>query len=153
MYFRADKREFDVGNVITSANDFTALNPHGSQDVEDVFERIRPMDKPIRSGNLFLFTDETSAKKYWSKMADGKLYRATIDPTLSHHKGDMRLVNQAFELRADTEELEKIAIRYWAGDLTENPIIEVIVPNATISGVVSKDQQERRAYLMSWAIA
>lgn len=152
MFFRVDKRDLNVGAVATSANHFTGLNPPGSQEVEAVFEKVRPINKPTRSGNLFLFTDEVAAKRHWSKMTDGKLYRAIVDPTLMRHEGDMRLVNHAFELRADPEEVEKIAIRYWAGDLTKNPILEVIVPNATISQVVSKDQRERMAFLRSWAV-
>ena len=141
MYFRADKRDFDIGSLVESAGEFISLNPQGSQDIEDVFESLRPMDKPTRHGNLYLFTDETLAKKHWSKMTDGKLYRATVDPTLSYHRGDMRLVDKAFEVRADIEAVEKIAIRYWAGDFTENPVVEVIVQHATISEVVSKDQR------------
>lgn len=152
MYLRADKRDFNVGDVVTSAREFTVLNPQGSQDVEDVFERVRPLGKPKRIGNLYLFKDEISAKKHWSKMTDGKLYRATFDSKLPRHEGDMCLFNQAFELRTNIDEVEKLANRYWAGDLTEKPIIEVIVLQATISEVVSKDQQERRAYLASWGL-
>ena len=152
MYFRADKRNFDVGDTIFSAGEFTNLNPAGSQDVEHIFESARPLDKPSRIGSLFLFKDEMAAKKHWSKMSDGNLYLADIEDGIAAFEGDMRLIDEAFLHRSDAAEVWAIAIRYWSGELTENPVVEVLVSSATIVSVISKDQDERRAFFKSWAL-
>lgn len=152
MYFRADKRQFETGDVIESAAEFSKLNPPGSQDIESIFERVRPSDKPPRMGSLFLFKDERAARKHWSKMTGGNLYLATVAATCSAHEYDMRLIEEAFNRHADSAAVEAIAIRYWNGDITADPIVEVLVPSATISSVISKDQQERKEYFTNWAI-
>lgn len=153
MYFRADKRQFEVGDMIKSAGEFGFLNPLGSGDVEEIFERVRPGGKPSRIGSLFLFKDERAAKKHWSKMTGGNLYLAIPIVSSSNHEGDMRLINEAFNQRADATSVEQIASRYWSGELTEEPIVEILAASATISAIISKDQQERQAYFKSWALA
>ncbi len=153
MYFRADKRQFEVGDLITSAGEFACLNPAGSEEVESIFESARPLDKPSRIGSLFLFKDEMAAKKHWSKMSNGNLYLATIEGGSAIFEGDMRLIDEAFLIRSDAAEVRSIAVRYWNGELTKSPIVEVLVSAARIASVISKDQEERRAFLKSWALA
>lgn len=72
--YRADKRDFSVGDLITSANEFALKNPNGSEQIEHIFEQQRPHGKPNRIGSLFLFENEIVALKHWSKMANGKIY-------------------------------------------------------------------------------
>ncbi len=153
MYFRADKRDFEVGDVITTAGEFQTLNPPDSIYVENVFESVRPTEKPQRLGNLYLFRNEIVAKKHWSKMTGGNLYTARVDDFSLHHEGDMRLVNMAYENRLDTSKVESLAKDYWSGIFTTNPMIEVIVRCAVITNIVSKDQKERVTYFKSWALA
>ncbi len=101
MYYRADKRDFSVDDLIVTAGNFQSLNPNGSDAIEAIFERVRPANKPVRATSLFLFVDERSAKKHWSKMTGGCLYIVEADQSGCIHKGDMRLVDQAFGVRHD----------------------------------------------------
>ncbi|NJA07566.1 hypothetical protein HC024_17790 [Methylococcaceae bacterium WWC4] len=147
--WRADKRDFNVGDVITSANEFASLNPKGSNEIEQVFEHRRPDGKPNRVGCLYLFENEVVAKQHWSKMADGKLYEVELRDEPILHRGDMRFVDAAFA-SSDISTIEKCAIDYWEGIETEKPRIEILATRATIVQVISKDQVERRTYLMNW---
>jgi len=147
--YRADKRDFYVGDNITTANEFASKNPEGSSGIGNLFDSIKPTEKPSRIGCLFLFEDEIVARKHWSKMTDGKLYEVEIDENSILHRADMRLVDKAFSA-IDASERELCAKEYWAGIETEYPRIEILVKEATIVSVLSKNQAERREYLLNW---
>ena len=147
--YRVDKRDFLEGVTIESANQFQILNPNGSEQIEHIFERCRPESKPKRIGSLFLFEDLIVAKKHWSKMADSKLYEIQIESSSIQHRGDMRLVDEAF-LCADQSCIESCANRYWSGIETTTPRMELLVTSASISKLISADQDERRRFLLNW---
>lgn len=149
ILYRADKREFKQGQEIQSANQFQELNPRGSDKVERIFEAKRPDTKPSRLDALYLFEDFVVAKKHWSKMKDGKLYEVRVEDSEVRHRGDMRLVDEAFGC-SDLADIEACADRYWAGEMTASPIMELLVQSAAVSAVLSKDQAERRRYLLNW---
>lgn len=151
-YYRADKRDFEINEEIKTADEFSKLNPQGSEIVEQIFEEERPKDKPKRVGALYLFIDETAAKKHWSKMTNGKLY--TVEPTLNgnYHVGDMCHVDSAFLKKDNTDAVRNFASMYWKGEHSSNPILEVLIDSAIIKSVISKDENERIAYFKNWAI-
>ena len=148
--YRADKRDFNVGDIITSACEFTILNPKGSNQLEELFELYRPESKQERSKCLFLFEDLTVAKKHWSKMTDGKLYEVEVDEESILHRADMQLVDKAFTSKY--EDRVEFAKNYWMGRETAKPKIEILANQAMVTNVISKDQDKRREYLKSWAI-
>lgn len=150
--YRADKRNFIVGETIKSAGEFTSRNPEGSNLIEDLLESLRPSEKPERSKCLYLFEDLTVAKKHWSKMTDGKLYEVEVDEQSILHRADMQLVDSAF-VSEDSKEKAEFANDYWLGKETGMPRIEVLVDQAEVVSVISKNQDERRAYFRSWALA
>lgn len=147
--YRVDKRDFLEGEMIQSANQFPTLNPNGSERVEEVFELIRPALKPKRVGSLFLFEDLVVAKKHWSKMAHSKLYEIQIEASSIRHRGDMRLVDEAFGC-TDQICMESCAYQYWSGIERASPRVELLVTLASISRIISKDQNERQRYLLNW---
>jgi hypothetical protein len=147
--YRADKRDFYVGEVIRSANDFFEKNPDGSKEIEYLFESVRPEKKPNRIGCLFLFENEVAAKKHWSKMTDGNLYEVEVDDYSVLHRADMRLVDKAFS-STNKEQIENCAKEYWNGVETEQPRVEILVKEATVTAIISKDQTERKYYLLNW---
>lgn len=150
--YRADKRDFEVGSVVKTAQKFVSLNPNGSQKIEEVFEIMRPQEKPKRDTCLYLFEDLNDAKKHWSKMSDGKLYEVSLLENDILHRGDMELFDKAFMSRDNMETVKTCAKDYWDGKKTTHPIIEILVRQATISRIISKDQNERINYLRSWAL-
>lgn len=149
--YRADKRDFNIGDLIVTAGEFTTKNPEGSARIEHIFESVRPENKPTRSNCLYLFEDISVAKKHWSKMTEGKLYEVEIDENLILHRADMRLVDDAFLAEEESEAI-KCASNYWEGQETTTSRIEVLVQNATVTNIVSKDQHERGNFLKSWAL-
>lgn len=132
--------------------EFTSLNPDDSHIVEDAFEKERPLNKPQRANCLYLFETIDDAKKHWSKMSEGKLYEVELSIEEILHKGDMTLVDIAFKSKDDISSLEENGKKYWASEYTECPVVEILVQQALVSGIISKDQNDRREYFISWAM-
>ncbi len=151
-FYRADKRIFCDGDVVVSAGEFLGKNPDGSLDVEKVFEEKRPKNLPPRADCLYVFSAISDAKKHWSKMTGGKLYEVAVADVDVLLRADMTLVDLAFRSREVPGDVEACADRYWRGECSERPVIEVLVRNATVLSVLSNDEAERRAYFRSWAI-
>jgi len=151
-FFRADKREFSVGEIVVSARDFLAKNPLGSSDIENAFEDVRPKSLPPREECLYVFECLKDAQKHWSKMTGGKLYEVTVEPGDILHRGDMSLVDSAFVSRSVPDEVAANAQQYWSGEFGPKPVIEVLVKSARVSAVISKDEQKRKAYFKNWTL-
>jgi hypothetical protein len=142
--YRADKRRFNTGEPITTAREFSVLNPDGIQ-LEDLFTKAKPPGKPARIESLFLFENYDDAEWHWAKMRDGVLYECEIDAASILHRGDMRLIDLAgSELRAGADPLPH-AHGYWAGESTDDPRWELLAVEATITTVICADQQLRVA--------
>lgn len=152
VFYRADKRDFAVGNCVVSAGHFRTKNPEGSQLIEDVFEKERPPDLPNRD-SLYVFESLSDAKKHWSKMTDGKLYAVEVDPKDVWHRGDMSFVNDAYKNRDKIDFVHDCAQRYWRGEWSDRPIVEVLVRQAHVTEIISNDESERTAFFRSWAIS
>lgn len=150
ILYRADKRDFKMGDVIQSAKEFMDKNREGSLDVEAAFESARPKHMLKRSDCLYLFENLKDAKKYWSKMRGGKLYEVAVEGTV--HRVDMALVDAAFINRTNATVLREYAENYWSGAISPAPVIEILVAQARIVSIISKDEDERLAYFKSWAI-
>ena len=85
-------------------------------------------------------------------MTGGKLYAVTVEPGNILHRADMSLVDSAYVSRSVPGEVAACAQRYWSGECGSKPVIEVLVKNARVSAVISKDEQERKAYFKSWVL-
>jgi hypothetical protein len=153
IYYRADKRTFDIGQTIRTAGHFTLKNPTQEETlgeaVESIFERLRPESAPPRATSLFLFNDLLAAQWHWSKMTGGILYEAFVRSDVAF-VGDMKLVNQAGNC-SSVIEVETLAKQYWSQEHTSDPVFELLVPEAIISTIVCDNQQERQAILMKFA--
>lgn len=146
--YRADKRKFSIGDKLETAGDFLQKNPKGSHEIESLFESMRPTEKPQRAHCLYLFENLEVAKKHWSKMTDGNLYEVNLDESQVLHRADMQFVDMAFRAE-DSNERIQYAKNYWSGIESGEPRIEILTQSAIISGIVSQNQDERRAYFKS----
>ena len=98
---------------------------HGDRDKEAVFENVRNAEfphRPSRIGAFFLFEDSNGVNsgKEWFK-AEGRIavdVRATTSTQL--HRAD------AVWLNCDARDYEEFAHRYWAGQMSEKPVIEIV---------------------------
>lgn len=151
-FFRADKRDFSVGDTVVSAGEFLDKNPTGSADIEKTFEDNRPKGLPPRAECLYIFLSIEDAKKHWSKMSGGKLYEVTVETSNILFRGDMSLVDSAYVNRSKPEEITACAKSYWSSECGSKPVIEVLVKEAHVSAVISKNEQERMAHFKSWAL-
>lgn len=148
-FFRVDKRDFVVGDAVLPAGEFWDKAPEGTQEVEAVFESRRPAHLPQRVGTLYVFEALEDAKKYWSKMKDGKLYEVEVELSDVLLRADMALVDSAHALLGCADQIAEKADKYWAERRGENATIEVLVNSARVSRIISKDDKERYEYLRS----
>lgn len=145
-YYRVDRRLFNVGDEIVTAGEYYSEFEGVAREVEDALEARRPQAKRLRTECLFVFEDEKCAKKHWSKMTNGKLYKVSIDHTEISHRGDMAQMDamkQACELGQDMTE---IAAAYWRGEHSSSPEIEIMISSAVVTAVLSTSDSERRDY-------
>lgn len=145
--FRVDKRDFNVGDVASTAAEYYDKFPPETQLVEERFEEFRPSHKPPRRGCLFLFESLDAARNHWSIMTDGKLYKTELADEDILHCGDMRLLDVIADKVKTGEPTDQLYRDYWNGVMTDQPIVELMVSSAPIVAVVSKDQEERIALL------
>lgn len=145
--FRVDKRAFEKGTRIASAHEYAARLDPPAASIEAELEQLRPADKPSRSHSLFVFESENSARKHWSKMTDGKLYRVEIDVGRIGHRGDMALLDEMLKARKGGRNTLELVARYWRGEMSEAPEVELMVPDAIVAEVLSTSEVERTDYL------
>jgi hypothetical protein len=143
--YRADKRELKPGQTVTTAGEFTDKHAEEGRWAEEVLEAARPPDKPARRKCLMVFLDEGVARSHWAKMADGKFYEVEIASAAIQHQADMQFVDQIGTMVTAPSAAEELAKRYWAGEMTESPKVEVLLPEAILVRLISDDQKERVA--------
>lgn len=130
---------------VTTAGIFISKHPLKGKEAERILARRKPESKPERSVCLMVFEDENCARRHWAKMSGGKLYEVQIVKADILHRGDMRLVDEIGESLTYEAVAEKIADRYWAGEITDKPIVELLLREAIIARLISDDHAERRA--------
>lgn len=152
-YFRADKRDFSPGDVIQSAQEYYDKFSKIARAVEDALEAHRPLQKVKRATCVFVFADEKYAREHWSKMKNGKLYAVDIDECHILHRGDMALMDEMNAALEDGKDVSELACKYWAGEVSELPKLEVLAPSVTVVETLSKSEVERENYLRKrWGI-
>lgn len=147
-FFRADKRAFKPGETIKTAQDFEKMHPEAGQRLETLMRERKPEAKPDRSDCLMLFRDEEAARCYHSKMEGGCLYRVQADPASILHEGDMALVNQLAEAVEAGEVPTDGIDRYWRGELTDTPIIEVLLLSGIVIEEIPVTSEKKTEYLL-----
>ena len=148
--YRVDRRLFKVGDVVSQTGEYlTRLDPERAQ-VEACLEARRPHTKPRRSEVLFVFESRIAAERFWTKEVDGKLYEVNIQGSLLH-RGDMSLTDEMFLVRTDAGLARDLAERYWRGDESACPQIELLVRDAAVVNVLFTTEAERRRALAARA--
>lgn len=143
--FRVDRRVFKAGDPISTAGEFSGKHPKKGKKAEEILAARKPDGKPDRTSCVMVFEDESCARKHWVKMKGGKLYEVEISSADIQHRADMRLVDAIGEALSDDAKARELADRYWAGDVTATPIVELLLPRATATRLISGDEKERQA--------
>ena len=141
--YRVDRRLFKVGDVVSQTGEYLSKLDSGRAQVEVCLEEMRPAMKPRRSEALFVFECRSAAERFWTKEVDGKLYEVSFQvPVL--HRGDMSLTDELFRSRADAAIVRDLAERYWRGDESTSPQIELLIEEAVVVSVIFATEMERR---------
>ena len=144
--YRADKRSFQRGDMIKTAGEFHDKHPENGRVAEGLLEARRPVGKPTRRECLMVFETQDTARNHWAKMINGKLYEVEIEVARILHRADMRLVDQIGNSLSTPSIAEQLADSYWAGEMTGQPIVEILLPSATVSALISDSEAERKAH-------
>ncbi len=115
--------------------------------IEDELSATRPDQIPLRRKCLFLFEGLDAAKKHWSKMKDGKLYKVKVEPLDIFHRGDMALIDCMKALAEAELDWQEAATMYWTGETSTMPEIEVMVQSAVVVEIISESDEERLNHL------
>jgi len=137
LYYRVDKRNFEPGNQIRTAGRFMSMHDPLNKRVEKALESVRPAGKMSREKCLMLFEHQNRAERFCAyARTNATLYTVRIAAGSVIHRGDMQLLGEmAWRMKRGKDILNE-ARRYWAGELTKDPCIEVLVPAGTIVGIV-----------------
>jgi hypothetical protein len=144
--YRVDRRDFEVGDVVAPTGQYQKGLNDKQKQVEAALESTRPAAKPKRDEKLFVFRDVEPAKKFWSKMQKGKLYKVDYKEAATKHTGDMNLTEEMFNRLDDKKALVDRAKRYWNGTMADGAEVEILVDEANVTEVISKDDVERHQY-------
>jgi hypothetical protein len=144
--YRVDRREFAPEARIECAGDYFKSLTDAGKIVEQSLESNRPKGKPKRNEVLHIFESLEPAKKFWSKMKDGKLYKVRTDDKQVCHIGDMQLTEKLHDIVKKNGDHKPVAESYWEGERTESPEIELLVNYAIVTEVISNNDDERRAF-------
>jgi hypothetical protein len=130
-YYRADKRDFEPGDIIRTAGDFLSMHDPFCRAVEKVLELNRPVGKTPRGKCLFLFLDRSAAEEYGFIMRKPIIYQVTIRGEILH-RADLSWFPAMITMLKRGQCARAQARRYWNGQLTKHPLIEVLAGSATI---------------------
>lgn len=142
--FRADKRQFAVGQVIKTAGHFTDMHPGPGKLAEVLLGRAKPVNLPDRSECLMLFPDEHRARDFCSRMSGGLLYKVEVDEEDVVHRGDMHIVDTiALNFHRGINDNDELAKSYWRGDILTDPCVEVLVLEGVVLEQLDFSQVDR----------
>jgi hypothetical protein len=110
-------------NLSSATTPYDIVN--GNTDKEVTYERVRSerfAHLPSRKKSLFVFPDKETAEqanKVWFPGEGRIAYEAWIMRHSNTHIGDSRWLNE--------EDWGVAAEKYWAGVMTDSPLVEVVV--------------------------
>ena len=142
--YGTDRRDYEIGSTITAGENYQSKINDAGKKLEAILEENRPMNKPERSKSLFVFESQNEAKRFWTIMSNSKFYEVAFEDSDVLHIGDMAITEEMYKSIADDDVLKLLAEKYWAGEKTESPRIEILVPKATVNRIVSKSEIDRK---------
>jgi hypothetical protein len=142
-YYRIDRRDFTIGDIITPNAAFINNIKLSSLEIEELLENLRPETKPNRNEIIKLFDSFIAAKKYWILDPNSKFYEVEIEEADILHRGNYNLVERLYKEK-DNEARIQIARQYWNDELVDCLIIENFVVNAIVSRIICNDENIRQ---------
>lgn len=142
-YYRIDRRDFEVGDVITPNAAFIANIGETRRQTEELLERERPVTKPNRNEIVKLFDSFAAARKYWILDPDSKFYEVEIEEEDILHRGNYPLVEQLAK-ETSAEIRNELATQYWNEEAADETVSENYVNQAIVIRIVCKDEKVRQ---------
>lgn len=142
-YYRIDRREFVIGDVITPSAAFINNIAVQRLEVENLLENSRPDTKPNRNEIVKLFDSFIAAKQYWVLDSNSKFYEVEIQPTDILHRGNYPLIERlAKETNEDIR--NEIANQYWNDEVVDDTVAENFVNQATVIRIICDNEKVRK---------
>lgn len=142
-YYRIDRRDFAIGDVITPNGDFYQNIDGVRLEVENLLEENRPETKPNRNTIVKLFDSFSAARKYWILDPNSKFYEVEINENDILHRGNYPLIELLARENDDEIKIE-IANQYWNNEVTDDTIAENFVNEAIVIRILCDNEQIRQ---------
>jgi len=120
--------------------------PFVTKKVEEILEKYRPDDALPREESVFMFENKVPSSK-GLKYSSGYMHKCETLATTFHR--DMFWIgqlekryhkNQRFRDTANTTISDReLARRYWEGEMSKKPDVEIVSQTATITMLISED--------------
>lgn len=114
------------------------------QEVEQLFDCMKPEGKQSRLGARFVFECERDARSHIANRHIAFMYEIDLSVHEVSHRGDWRWLELAM---AEPELAKDYAARYWDGMATDEPVWEYIVTGGVVGDEIMTpdDLRELRA--------
>jgi hypothetical protein len=147
-YYRVDKRMFAIGETIRTAGHYYDKFCGIAKDIEDALDRERPKTMKLpRFECLFVFESLQVARKHWSQLRDGKLYRVEIERTKMLYRADMAMMDKMKVEAEAGRNWRSLVLDYWNGVSSAEPEFEIMTTDAKVIEIISTSDSERIAHL------
>jgi hypothetical protein len=144
--YRIDNRTVNIGDTLLPQNQYQSKLEDVKKSIEEILEEHRPKEKPARHSILMLFPDFIAARNHWVKQKEAKFYRTKVSESNILHKGDYMLVEQIYGaiMKKEEDKAKDLALSYWEGKMSANPIVELFVKEAVVEKLISDSEEQRK---------
>lgn len=142
--YRVDARIYNVGDTITSADQYENKLEAEQAELENLLNQLRPNGIPSRGECLFLFLELAGALRFFARYG-GNIYK--VRPNTFYFRGDMNLLDNALDMfRFTGDEGLRTAVvnKYWQdGSHTFSPCYELLVNSAIVEAIIVNGEQQK----------
>jgi hypothetical protein len=140
-HYRVDRRNVASGEDLPAEGNYQQGFDDIGRRAEAILEKVRATkfpDKLARANSIFVTDDLGCAERYWRTHDERYLYEVDVVEENVTHRGDMHLVDaighelkRAIVSAPDYAKCEKLALKYWSGEMSEDPCKELLLEKVT----------------------
>lgn len=130
--YRVHKRELRPGELVCASEHFFDQLDPDRRIVEELLEKCRPKGKPSRPQAIFVFENRRDAESWAKERFTRKLYAVEVLESDVLHRADWKWPAIMCRGLGTPDGLGPLAEKYWNGDMSEDPVTELIVNRAVV---------------------
>lgn len=147
--YRVHRTRLGAGTPIPPSEDFFSSQDDSKIAVEVLLEKARPSDKPARRDSSFLFESKENSLDLIARRGNGYLFEVDVDTSCPFLRTDWNWPGLIERGKGDQAKMEGLAAKYWAGEMTDHPVVEILAAHATVESEIAVDPDDIRKRKMS----